>query len=344
MSLFFLGDFVNPNGNIEFPFLKNLINEHDELILNLEGPILNDNDRKPVNPHKYNLYSNSNALEGFKDYNVSLILANNHINDFKNGLNATISILDNHNLPYFGTHKKPYLEYKSTDDNQNYCVFAFNNKLTLPVTNKGVNSIDKDSLENVKKYREANPNTTIILVAHCGLELSPYPVPADRDLFKKFIDFGVDIVIAHHPHIVQDVEKYKDKYIFYSIGNFAIPETVYLGKKLNYNNSLTNLGYIIQYENKENIRVHRVKMNQKENKVSYDKELNIDKMLEKNPFKGFSNKQYLQFYIKNKKASKYYPIFDSYSNFAFPLKYNYILITQFIRTLLIKLKLYNPYS
>ncbi|MFD1017005.1 CapA family protein [Winogradskyella rapida] len=344
MSLFFLGDFVNPNGDLEFPLLKSLIKPHDKLILNLEGPILDDKVLRPINPHKYNLYSNNDALDRFKDYDVSLILANNHINDFKRGLNATIDILENDNKPYFGTDKNPYIEYKNTDDNQNYCVFAFNSKLTLPVSNKGVNSIDKDSLAKVKRYREKNPNTTLIVISHCGLELSPYPVPADRELFKKFIDLGVDSVIAHHPHIVQDVEKYKGKYIFYSIGNFAIPETVYLGKKLNYNNPLTNLGYIIQFENKENIRVHRVKMHQDENKVSYDKELNIDEMLEKNPFKGFSNKQYLQFYTKNKKASKYYPTFDTYGNFSFTLKYNYILLTQFIRTLLIKSKLYNPYS
>ena len=35
------------------------------------------------------------------------------------------------------------------------------------------------------------------------------------------IDEGADLVIGHHPHVLQGVEKYKDKYIAYSLGNFC---------------------------------------------------------------------------------------------------------------------------
>jgi poly-gamma-glutamate synthesis protein (capsule biosynthesis protein) len=38
------------------------------------------------------------------------------------------------------------------------------------------------------------------------------------------IDSGADLVIGHHSHIVGEVEKYKGKYIFYSLGNFVFDQ------------------------------------------------------------------------------------------------------------------------
>jgi poly-gamma-glutamate synthesis protein (capsule biosynthesis protein) len=38
------------------------------------------------------------------------------------------------------------------------------------------------------------------------------------------IDAKVDLVIAHHPHVVQEIEQYKNKLIFYSLGNFIFDQ------------------------------------------------------------------------------------------------------------------------
>jgi len=61
-----------------------------------------------------------------------------------------------------------------------------------------------------------------------------------QDLSSKFIDAGADLVIGSHPHVIEPIETYKDKFIFYSLGNFIFdqyfsPETMQgLALKINF--------------------------------------------------------------------------------------------------------------
>ena len=60
----------------------------------------------------------------------------------------------------------------------------------------------------------------IIALPHAGVELIDAPLPEWRQIYKKLIDYGVDAVIATHPHIPQGWETHNGKPIFYSLGNF----------------------------------------------------------------------------------------------------------------------------
>lgn len=61
-----------------------------------------------------------------------------------------------------------------------------------------------------------------IIVAHGGEEFTALPSPYTRDRYLKYIDFGADIIIGHHPHVPENYEILEDgkKAIFYSLGNF----------------------------------------------------------------------------------------------------------------------------
>lgn len=73
--------------------------------------------------------------------------------------------------------------------------------------------------ENLKRLR--TEVDYLILVMHCGIEKIDLPIPEWRDYFKGLIDFfGVDAIIAHHPHVVQGYEKWHEGLIYYSLGNF----------------------------------------------------------------------------------------------------------------------------
>lgn len=61
---------------------------------------------------------------------------------------------------------------------------------------------------------------TLIVQVHAGVEMVDVPIPEWRERYRQLIDQGADIVIAHHPHVVQGREVYKGKSIFYSLGNF----------------------------------------------------------------------------------------------------------------------------
>ena len=57
--------------------------------------------------------------------------------------------------------------------------------------------------------------------AFIGVESSAVPTDIQKKLAYTAIDNGTDLVIGHHPHVLQGIEKYKGKYILYSLGNFC---------------------------------------------------------------------------------------------------------------------------
>lgn len=61
----------------------------------------------------------------------------------------------------------------------------------------------------------------IIVSFHWGIERDYYPDGIQKNLGKYAIDQGADLVIGHHPHVLQGIEKYKGRYIVYSLGNFC---------------------------------------------------------------------------------------------------------------------------
>lgn len=60
----------------------------------------------------------------------------------------------------------------------------------------------------------------LVVIIHGGEEFSSMPMPYDRKKYLKILDMGADIIVAHHPHVVQNYEILNDKVIFYSLGNF----------------------------------------------------------------------------------------------------------------------------
>jgi poly-gamma-glutamate synthesis protein (capsule biosynthesis protein) len=77
----------------------------------------------------------------------------------------------------------------------------------------------KSSILNLKS------NCDFITVSmHAGTEYTRTPNQKQIDFAHSAIDFGADLVIGHHPHWIQTIEKYKNKYIFYSLGNFIFDQ------------------------------------------------------------------------------------------------------------------------
>ena len=65
----------------------------------------------------------------------------------------------------------------------------------------------------------------ILACCHWGIEKDTYPENYQQVLGRKCIDWGVDLVIGHHPHVLQGIEEYKGRYIIYSLANFASERT-----------------------------------------------------------------------------------------------------------------------
>lgn len=83
----------------------------------------------------------------------------------------------------------------------------------------------EDNIERViKKIREihySNIDSLVVLSVHWGDEFATYPSNEQIKLAHRFADNGVDILLGHHSHVFQGIEKYKNSLIVYGQGNFV---------------------------------------------------------------------------------------------------------------------------
>ena len=66
----------------------------------------------------------------------------------------------------------------------------------------------------------------LVVYMHWGIERDEKPQEYQRVLAKRYIDAGADLVIGSHPHVLQGIEYYKGKPIFYSLGNFVFGQSI----------------------------------------------------------------------------------------------------------------------
>ncbi|TSC67981.1 MAG: hypothetical protein G01um101466_589, partial [Parcubacteria group bacterium Gr01-1014_66] len=75
----------------------------------------------------------------------------------------------------------------------------------------------------VKQFAE-DPQRIVIISIHWGDEYTLRANSRQRMIAHTLIDDGADLIIGHHPHVVQDIEQYRDAFIFYSLGNFVFDQ------------------------------------------------------------------------------------------------------------------------
>lgn len=107
--------------------------------------------------------------------------------------------------------------------------------------------VNEYSDERVKKDIEAiKEDVDVILVAmHWGAEYQDYPNQEQKHIANYLADLGVHVVIGSHPHVIEPIEKIKDTYVFYSLGNFisaqnGIDKLVGLGAGLTIKKDVVN--------------------------------------------------------------------------------------------------------
>ena len=199
----------------------------DSYIFNLEFPISN---RGNPCKNKINLIQNRSYIkETFGRYPVAVCLANNHIMDYgEEAFVDTINFLDANKVKYFGAGNK-----KNNFNNQlilevgtkKISISAYSCESTSAVfgdeVNNGSAQIDLDQIE--KDLISCDVDFKVIQL-HWGMEDVSFPRYEDVEIAHQIIDLGADLIIGHHAHIVQSVEIYNGKKIFYGIGNCIFPD------------------------------------------------------------------------------------------------------------------------
>lgn len=233
MKLTFLGDFCQTKaGKLHISDqLMTILNESDLVCLNLEGPIINSDSspRKKIGP---SLNQSDEILGNLQSINCThLSLANNHIMDFgPEGLQSTLDKLTCYET--FGAalnYRDAYSPSVFKEAGKNVALFSFGES-QFGVINSDFEGAGFASITNPearRQVKEASENNDFVIVqVHAGLEMCPLPLPEWRSIYKEFIHLGADVVIGHHPHILQGKESYLGKSIFYSLGNFFMDAMV----------------------------------------------------------------------------------------------------------------------
>lgn len=60
----------------------------------------------------------------------------------------------------------------------------------------------------------------VVAVVHAGREYTGMALPPERRAYRRLLRWGADVVVGHHPHVVQHYEQVGKKLVFYSLGNF----------------------------------------------------------------------------------------------------------------------------
>lgn len=158
-------------------------------------------------------------LKSLQKYNFNIFnLANNHLSDQgAAGEASTRRFLGGNGLNYFGCRNLQIAD----------CSAYITHKGSTSIAWLGFSQVygKLDRQKMAAKIRQAKNGADFAIVnVHWGSEYQSSFDGKQQDLAHAMIDAGADVVIGHHPHVVQGIETYKNKPIFYSLGNFIFDQ------------------------------------------------------------------------------------------------------------------------
>ena len=175
---------------------------------------------------KYFLRGAPEYAESLSDVGFNLLnTMNNHALDHgKYALDDTVSSLENYKITALKFDGEPYTQpiLPTILNAGRYRIGFFSFCLNLGTLKCAVDppNIDKIS-EAIKTSRHEHALDYVIVSLHWGYEYVHYPSLEQVKLAHKIVDAGADVILGHHPHVLQPVEMYNGKLIFYSLGNFV---------------------------------------------------------------------------------------------------------------------------
>ena len=201
----------------------------DFLIGNLESPLQGDGSENVLKRPRIKASKESfHALRTLKP--DILVLGNNHVFDcLDRGYDNTTNWLEANGIRHVGTFRKGDKTagpFRFQVKGQWFSLLSYVAEDTNPSLPDGadiqVNFMDPERMK--KEIRSEARNAFVIVSLHWGIEFSHYPSPEQRILAHGLIDAGAGIIMGHHTHTLQGIEKYKGGYIFYSLGNCAFDD------------------------------------------------------------------------------------------------------------------------
>jgi hypothetical protein len=246
VKIIFLGD-ISLNSDYDglykkgikpFSEIKGILSEADFVIGNLESYLGGDEGENALKSPR--LKSSVESYSFLNDLNLGLVsTANNHVYDnLLSGYLNTVRFLDKNNIAYTGSGltkesvEKPFI-----------CVlndirFAFINACSADthpnIPDNAEVYINLLQTENILRQIKSVKETVdhVVLLFHWGglSDYGKYPHVSQIRQSSEFITAGADLIVGHHSHTVQAKGRYRQKSVWYSLGNFCFSDIHFNGR------------------------------------------------------------------------------------------------------------------
>lgn len=227
----FRGRWENQPGQFPFELIAPTFNEADFVLANLESPLV---------PESYLPVPGKCTLRGAPEWGKILLgcgiklvsLANNHVMDYgEGGLDSTLRALDEAGIAYIGAGRSANEACSPVIKEISGQKVAFLGRSSVEVSSScyattgtaGVALLETHELvTNIKSCKEAADFVVVLL--HWGIEHYRYPTTQQRKLARRLNEAGADLILGHHPHVLQGEERVGTGLVSYSSGNFLFDE------------------------------------------------------------------------------------------------------------------------
>lgn len=241
ITLTFVGDIMMDRG-VRRSIEKNFANDYSALFINttyladadiafanLEGTATDD--ISPRTGSRFSFRMNPDSLGAIKNTGIDIVsFANNHVGDYSTkGFLGTIENLKSNDLLYTGAGEN-YIDattpriitvrgmkigfLAATDVGPDWLAASDTKPGILLASDPHLSEIVVNAKQQVD---------ILVMSFHWGNEYSPANARQEK-IAHAVIDAGADIVVGHHPHVMERVEDYNGKPIFYSLGNFIFDQ------------------------------------------------------------------------------------------------------------------------
>lgn len=281
------------------PYISNC----DYSIVNFECAIANNTDAKPIKKCGPAISCSEKGVKAlqYAGFNC-LTLANNHFGDYGDlGSKNTLSVIKRNGFDYVGGGENLSDAQKVLYKKIGVFTFAIINVCEHEFSiadNVHAGSAPLDVPTVVCSILDAKRTADrVIVIVHGGNEFFQLPTPRMQRTYRCFIECGADVVINHHQHCFSGYEIYRDKPIFYGIGNFCFDHPTFKG--------LWNEGYMVRLHFDDSITFDLIPYSQCLDAATIhiyeeeEKEVVLKKVIELNEIIACSNRldeEYKRFY------------------------------------------------
>lgn len=188
--------------------------EADDLtVANLEGVFINW--ANTAVEKTYNFRGTTDYTDVLKQGSVEAVnISNNHILDYGyDGIRHTVKALEGAGINWFGTNQVTQQSWIYEKDGLKIGFVG----MELSYWYYKHRTVLKEQIEALR----AEGCQVVIGTMHGGVEYKKRHQRDQQDFARAMLDYGADIVIGHHPHVLQGIEVREGKTICYSIGNFV---------------------------------------------------------------------------------------------------------------------------